>query len=69
MFNCFLQTRQEVLEKFNASEKIQKKNIEELFEDVYDELTPNLIKQRDELQSHLKEYGNNYPMDKFENNK
>lgn len=36
-----------------------------LFEDVYDELTPNLIEQREELKKHLEEYGEHYNLDKF----
>lgn len=34
--------------------------MEELFNDVYDELTPNLKEQKKNLEEHLKKYGEQY---------
>lgn len=41
---------------------------ESLFEDVYDELTPNLKEQKEELKKHLEEYGEHYNLSKFASN-
>ncbi|KAL4501516.1 hypothetical protein ABPG72_018567 [Tetrahymena utriculariae] len=36
-----------------------------LFEDVYDQLTPNLKEQKEQLRQHLDEYGEHYNLQKF----
>jgi 2-oxoisovalerate dehydrogenase E1 component alpha subunit len=45
---------------------MSKPAVEEMFEDVYQDLPANLAKQRKELAEHLREYGEYYPLDKFE---
>eukprot|EP01083_Nonionella_stella_P003425 9829_1 len=47
------ETRKEVLRTFRIAEQKLKPPVEDLFNDVYDELTPELKKQRDDLQKHL----------------
>lgn len=37
-----------------------------LFDDVYDELTPNLIEQKQQMLDHLAKYGEHYNLDKYE---
>jgi len=37
-----------------------------LFDDVYDELTPNLIAQKKEMLAHIEKYGEHYNLDKYE---
>jgi 2-oxoisovalerate dehydrogenase E1 component alpha subunit len=37
----------------------------ELFTDVYDQMTPNLIEQLEELKEHLKTYGDKYNMERY----
>ena len=39
--------------------------IDDLFTDVYDEMTSNLKEQREELIEHLKKYGEHYNLKKF----
>jgi len=41
--------------------------IDDLFTDVYDEMTTNLKEQREELLEHLKKYGENYNLKKYKN--
>lgn len=40
-----------------------------MFTDVYAELPPHLIQQREELRAHLAEYGEYYPLSRFDNSK
>lgn len=42
--------------------------ISELFTDVYDEMTSNLKEQQQDLNDHLKKYGENYNLKKFKDN-
>lgn len=42
--------------------------IEDLFTDVYEELTPNLKEQMAELKEHLQKYGEHYNLDKYKPN-
>lgn len=61
------EARRRVLIAFNDAEKVKCENFREMFEGVYDELPKNLKKQRVELDQHLKEYKEHYPMDRFLN--
>lgn len=45
----------------------KKPPIEELFNDVYDHITPNLVEQRAELKAHLRKYGDKYDLATFKN--
>ena len=45
------------------SSSLPKPNIDQLFEDVYEELPKILVEQRNDLKAHLKKYGDNYDLD------
>jgi len=49
-----------------VAESEKKPKIENIFNDVYDELTPDLLQQQKELLEHLKKYGDKYPLDLYE---
>ncbi|ORY02020.1 Dehydrogenase, E1 component [Basidiobolus meristosporus CBS 931.73] len=55
------ETRTKILKSFSAAEKYKKPAIKELFEDVYDKMTPNLVEQKAELDELLKKYPQYYP--------
>jgi 2-oxoisovalerate dehydrogenase E1 component alpha subunit len=59
------QVKKDILVSFTAAEKKKKPAIKELFTDVYDELTPNLIKQQKELQELINKYPEYYNTDEF----
>lgn len=59
-------TKKEVMDTFKRSEKKKKPAVEEMFTDVYDELPPNLVKQRDELIRLVNEYPEYYNADDHE---
>ncbi|KYR01060.1 3-methyl-2-oxobutanoate dehydrogenase [Tieghemostelium lacteum] len=61
------ESRQTVRDALNRAEKQKKPPISELFTDVYDKLTPNLVEQQNELLDHLKLYADEYPLDQFSN--
>ncbi|EGF83280.1 hypothetical protein BATDEDRAFT_9167 [Batrachochytrium dendrobatidis JAM81] len=48
--------RTKILKSFAAAEKVRKPPIEDLFTDVYDEMPPNLIEQKAELDRIMKKY-------------
>uniref|UniRef100_A0AC34Q6G2 2-oxoisovalerate dehydrogenase subunit alpha n=1 Tax=Panagrolaimus sp. JU765 TaxID=591449 RepID=A0AC34Q6G2_9BILA len=60
------EVRKNVLKAFNEAEKVKKLPPEELFNDVYAELTPNLKRQKEELKRHLEKYGKHYPLENFQ---
>ncbi|ORY00138.1 Dehydrogenase, E1 component [Basidiobolus meristosporus CBS 931.73] len=53
--------RIKLLKSFTNAEKAKKPAVKEMFEDVYDQLTPNLIEQKAELEGILKKYPEYYP--------
>ncbi|RYV01995.1 3-methyl-2-oxobutanoate dehydrogenase [Shewanella sp. OPT22] len=53
--------REEVLAQVKVSEKVAAPELEELFNDVYDEPTPILKKQMADLKAHIKKYPESYP--------
>lgn len=57
--------KKEILVSFTAAEKRKKPALKYLFTDVYDELTPNLIKQQDELRDLIKKYPEYYNTDDY----
>lgn len=57
--------RKEILESIKLAESKQKPSREELFTDVYQDLTQNLKNQKQELEQHLKKYPDVYPIDTF----
>ncbi|CAJ0580997.1 unnamed protein product, partial [Mesorhabditis spiculigera] len=58
------EVRTKVLKAFGDAEKTKLAHYHELFEGVYDELPIILKKQRAELDEHLAEYGDRYPIDR-----
>ncbi|TKR64736.1 hypothetical protein L596_025225 [Steinernema carpocapsae] len=58
--------RKMVLKAFNEAEKVQKRHPHEMFEGVYAELPKHLHRQQEAMDKHLEEYGQHYPMDKFQ---
>ncbi|CAO3649881.1 unnamed protein product [Cunninghamella echinulata] len=55
--------KKQVLSHFSEAEKKKKPSIDLLFTDVYDELTPNLIRQKQELDELIKKYPEYYSTD------
>ena len=51
----------EVIQSLHKCQKHKFPQVDGMFEDVYDKLTPNLLEQRQELREHLKNYGDKYP--------
>uniref|UniRef100_A0A1A8NVQ4 2-oxoisovalerate dehydrogenase subunit alpha n=1 Tax=Nothobranchius rachovii TaxID=451742 RepID=A0A1A8NVQ4_9TELE len=60
------QSRKTVMEAFEKAEKRLKPNVELLFTDVYNEMTPSLNKQREALWKHVQQYKEHYPLDLYE---
>ncbi|KAG9305942.1 hypothetical protein G9A89_016595 [Geosiphon pyriformis] len=65
--NFRVEIRKEILETFNTAERLQKPSVTELFNDVYDRLTPNLIAQKQELKNLIEKYPNHYSLKMFRN--
>ncbi|KAI8382452.1 thiamine diphosphate-binding protein [Blakeslea trispora] len=57
------QIKKEVLTSLSAAEKRKKPAIKQLFTDVYDELTPNLVEQQKDLEELIKKYPEYYSLD------
>lgn len=58
--------RQNVMNAMKKAEKIQKPNLYEIFSDVYDDMPEILKDQQRQLQEHLQNYKDEYPLDKFQ---
>ncbi|KAG0368468.1 hypothetical protein BGZ54_001884 [Gamsiella multidivaricata] len=54
------QQRSAVLKSFAAAEKRKKPAVSEMFNDVYDKMTPTLIEQKKELEGLIKKYPEHY---------
>ncbi|KAG0242178.1 hypothetical protein BGX31_000515 [Mortierella sp. GBA43] len=61
--------RTAVLKSFAAAEKRKKPPVSDLFSDVYDKLTPNLIEQKKELEELIKKYPEHYDTSNYANEK
>lgn len=61
--------RRELLKAFQEAEKEKKPPIRAMFEDVYEELTPDLRSQMRELKEHIEKYPNEYDVGEFEGGK
>ncbi|CAG8596769.1 7947_t:CDS:2 [Ambispora leptoticha] len=61
------ETRKEILKSFSRAEKLRKPSLTELFNDVYDQPTSNLIEQKKELKRLIEKYPENYKLIKFKN--
>lgn len=60
------EARDAVLAALEASEKLPKPSIDNLFADVYDQLTPELKEQEAQLKEHLQKYSDQYDLDQYE---
>ena len=58
--------RKQVLQEFTAAEKIKKPPLRALFEDVYEEITPEARKQMGELKKIIEKYPKEYDVSEFE---
>jgi 2-oxoisovalerate dehydrogenase E1 component alpha subunit len=61
--------RKEVLKAFSEAEKEKKPELRTMFEDVYEEITPNTRRQMEELKSVLERYPDEYDVGEFEGGK
>lgn len=61
--------RRDVLKAFSTAEKEKKPPIRAMFEDVYEELTPDLKAQMVQLYEHLEKYPDEYDLSEFEGGK
>ena len=55
-----------MLKAFQAAEKLKKPNPEEMFKDVYKEMTPHLTEQLADMKKHVRQYEEHYPLGQFE---
>ncbi|KAI2636732.1 dehydrogenase E1 component [Xylaria nigripes] len=62
-------TRRDVLKAFSQAEREKKPSIRSMFEDVYEELTPDLKAQMKELRDHLEKYPEEYDLGQYEDGK
>ncbi|KAI0405094.1 2-oxoisovalerate dehydrogenase alpha subunit [Xylaria palmicola] len=62
-------TRRDVLKAFSQAEREKKPPIRAMFEDIYEELTPELKAQMQELRDHLEKYPDEYDLGEFEGGK
>lgn len=58
--------RKEILKAFSAAEKEKKPALNSMFEDIYEELTPELKAQKEELARIVAEYPEEYEVGEFE---
>lgn len=54
------------MDSFHQAEQERRAKPTDMFNDVFDTLSPNLKRQRDELVEHLKKYKTEYPMELYE---
>ncbi|KMU75413.1 2-oxoisovalerate dehydrogenase subunit alpha [Coccidioides immitis RMSCC 3703] len=60
------QLRKDVLTEFAAAEREQKPAIKELFTDVYEQMTPELLAQKEELKRIIEAYPNEYDISEYD---
>jgi 2-oxoisovalerate dehydrogenase E1 component alpha subunit len=61
--------RKDVLKAFSQAEQEKKPPVRAMFEDIYEELTPDLKAQMKQLSQHLDKYPNEYDLSEFEGGK
>ncbi|KAI1356140.1 dehydrogenase E1 component [Xylaria sp. FL0043] len=61
--------RRDVLKAFSQAEREKKPPIRAMFEDVYEELTPELRSQMKELRDHLEKYPDEYDLGEYQGGK
>ncbi|KAK1961252.1 dehydrogenase E1 component [Colletotrichum sublineola] len=66
---CRDSTRRELLKAFKEAEMEKKPSIRSMFEDIYEELTPDLKQQMGRLGEHLAKYPEEYNCNEFEGGK
>ncbi|KAH8666368.1 dehydrogenase E1 component [Xylariales sp. PMI_506] len=59
-------TRRDILKAFSEAEKEKKPPLRAIFEDVYEELTPDLKAQMKQLREHLEKYPDEYDLAEFD---
>lgn len=59
------EARNAVRDALKAAIGEKKPPIDDLFNDVYDHLTPNIVEQRNELKEHLKKHADKYDLASF----
>ena len=59
------EARTAVRDALRGAIDLQKPPIDELFGDVYDKLTPNLVEQKKDLKEHLRKHGDKYDLKSF----
>ena len=59
--------RKQVLQEFNAAEKTKRPPLSAMFEDVYEEITPEARSQMAELKRMIEKYPKEYDVNEFEN--
>lgn len=59
--------RSQVLSAMGEAERSKKPAASQLFSDVYDEPTPTLRRQQEEMRAHLEKYKEHYNIEEFEN--
>lgn len=59
--------RKQVLAQLNQSEKIPKPDWREAFQDVYHEMPRHLKEQMKQMEEHIEQYGEHYPLKDFKN--
>lgn len=61
--------RRDILKAFSEADKEKKPPIRSMFEDIYEELTPDLKAQMKELRNHLERYPEEYELGNYEGGK
>lgn len=61
--------RKEILREFTAAEKEKKPSIKTMFEDIYEELTPGLMAQMQELKALIEKYPDEYDVTEYDGGK
>ena len=64
------ETRNKIMREMKLAEELELPSIESMFDDVYQDIPPHLVEQKEELLSHIKkyeaEYRNSYALDRFQ---
>lgn len=58
--------RKQVLQEFSAAEKLKRPPLRSMFEDVYEEITPEAQAQMAELKRHIEKYPKEYDVNEFQ---
>lgn len=61
--------RRDVLKAFSQAEKMKKPPVRAMFEDVYEEMTPDLKEQMAQLKAQIEKYPQEYDLSQFEGGK